>query len=175
LQNGVPDDASRLRPPWRVAFKQFLVGVPCELFGIGNPIKGDDSAGLYIIKQLRRMNGKRPRKNIIIHGAITAPEITPPRSFFKESRIIIFDSAELNLKPGSIALANISDTRYGFFSTHNIPLKLVSSFSSNPSRVWILGIQPEDVSVSERLSDTVRQSADEVITFVGEILRGEEE
>jgi hydrogenase maturation protease len=172
LEKGGPVDALYGKAPWHILLKR-LLQPPCELFAVGNPIRGDDSVGLYVIEHLQHKYGKRPGKRIAIHDPITAPEITPPAPFFKESTIIIIDSAELNMEPGKIALVSVSNTRYGFFSTHNIPLRLIPHLSSEMSRIWILGIQPEDISIKEELSGVVKHSADNIIKVVGTLLRGE--
>ncbi|MEM0118436.1 MAG: hydrogenase maturation protease [Conexivisphaerales archaeon] len=160
---------------WRDDLKAILRQRPCELVGIGNPIRRDDSAGLFVIRHLRKKYGKHPSEGVVIHDPITAPELVRLKLSYKNARVIVFDSAEMNMKPGSIMLANISDSRYGFFATHNIPLKLIPYFAEHPEKTWIVGIQPEDVSIGEGLSNTAMKSVKELVSFFGIIFEGEAE
>jgi hydrogenase 3 maturation protease len=141
------------------------------LVGVGNPIKGDDSAGVYVASQLRRRYGANPNKHV--HITI---ECAPERIFSNLSKktakrneaILIIDSVEANLDPGSIIFASLVDTRYGFFATHNIPPRIFSDFLPSHSNIFVIGIQPENLEIGEGLSSTVRTSADRIIQRVSD-------
>jgi hydrogenase maturation protease len=143
--------------------------------GVGNPIKSDDSVGLYMISRLRRELGAHPRKFVHI-----APPTTSERTFSKlanrarkgSNSVVIFDSVEANAIPGTILFANINDTKYGFFATHNIPLRLIPAINSNSTNIFVLGIQPADTGIDERLSSVVNASANLIVTKVSECIRG---
>ncbi|MEM3185688.1 MAG: hydrogenase maturation protease [Conexivisphaerales archaeon] len=171
MHGGEPEKVTVADSLWHDNLKAILLP-PYELIGIGNPIRSDDAAGIFVIKELQRRFGKRPGKRIIIHDAITAPEMISLKPVFKDSKMVIFDSAELNMQPGSIVLAKISDSQYGFFSTHNVPLKLIPYFSSKPENIWVLGIQPQDISISEKLSKTVKKAAMQVVTLISQVIEG---
>ncbi len=142
--------------------------------GVGNPIKNDDLVGLYMSSKLRREHGANPTKSIRILSA-SSPETAFSKigkdSRFESGTIVIFDAVESDSPPGSIIFANVKETRYGFFATHNIPLRLIPSVSANIAKAFVLGIQAEDTDIGENLSKTVRESADRVVSRIGELIR----
>lgn len=141
--------------------------------GLGHPIKSDDSVGLYMVSKLRKLIGSNPTRHVRIL-AVHSPEAAfsmigkETRSGIKS--IIIFDAIESNSPPGTIVFANITETKYGFFATHNIPLRLVPAISSNAEHVYVLGIQTENSEIGESISKSVRESADRVVDKIGKLI-----
>jgi hydrogenase maturation protease len=86
--------------------------------------------------------------------------------------VIIFDAIEHDSEPGSIIFARLGDTRFGFFATHNIPFKLIPCLSANLENVFVLGIQPRNIDIGEGLSETVLDSANEVVEKLQMIIEG---
>lgn len=146
--------------------------VPLHLVGVGNPIKKDDSVGIFIASKLKKRFGTRPNRLVRIYPPLT-PELLFSKIHLKTGSLIIFDAVEQNSAPGSIIFTNIADTRFGYFATHNVPLKLIPNLSERMANIFVLGIQPEEINVGEGLSEVVRESANEVITnfesFIEEI------
>jgi len=160
---------------WAARAKSLLESkkaVPLHLVGVGNPIRKDDSVGIFICSKLKKKFGTRPNKLVRIYPPF-APELLFSKISLKNGSLIIFDAIEQNSVPGSIIFANIADTRFGYFATHNIPLKLIPNLSERLVNIFVLGIQPEDINVGEGLSEVVRESANEVIanfeSFIEEI------
>jgi hydrogenase maturation protease len=143
---------------------------PVTLAGIGNPIKCDDSVGLYIISQLRRKFGANPAKGVWAEP----PSYNPESVFSKIGKRtgIIFDAVECNRKPGTIIFANVGESKYGFFATHNVPLKLVPGIAENSSKIFVLGVQPANTEVGEGLSPEVIASANKIVELVSELISG---
>src|SRR5579862_7948900 len=139
---------------------------PLQLVGVGNPIKKDDSVGIFIVSKLKKKFGARPSKSVRIHPPL-APELLFSKINLKTGSLIIFDAIEQNSSPGSIIFANIADTKFGYFATHNIPMKLIPAVSERVANIFVLGIQPQDIDIGEGLSETVLRSADEVVAKLG--------
>jgi hydrogenase 3 maturation protease len=138
-----------------------------HFLGLGNPIKSDDSVGSHIISRMKSVYGTRPSENVIIHSFnYRANDFLFSKILGRSHCMIIFDSAEFDSKPGSIIFEELAKTRYGVFSTHNIPLSLLAK----SELAYVLGIQPKDVGIGEKLSDTVQSSANEVCEKVCFIL-----
>jgi hydrogenase 3 maturation protease len=142
--------------------------------GLGNPIKGDDSVGLYIVTKLRREHGANPVKSIHIAYASSSEHtfstITNRKKANLDESIILFDAIEANSPPGTIIFANVQESKYGFFATHNLPLKLISDFANNNSNTFVLGIQPANIEVGENLTEPVLISANRVVEFIGKFI-----
>jgi hydrogenase maturation protease len=164
-----------LMQDWIEAFRTFLSSNrdrPLSLLGVGNPIKSDDSVGLYIARQLRRRVGSRPSPLVRIHGTAARLEALLSKLDLGKTTLLFFDAVEANLPPGSIVFTNVQNEQYGFFATHGIPLKLHPAVRENCGNVFMLGVQPNDLGVGEKLSEPVLTAADEVVGVLAGMLGG---
>jgi hydrogenase maturation protease len=148
-------------------------GKSITFIGLGNPIKSDDSVGLQIISKLRKELGAKPKKFIRIDSGRASPEVAISRVEKKTEgeTIVLFDAVETNSVPGSIIFANLEKSKFGFFATHNIPLKLVPTITAHLSSIFVVGIQPGNTEIGESLSQPVRESMDWVIETVTKMIR----
>jgi hydrogenase 3 maturation protease len=143
-----------------------------HLVGVGNLIRRDDGVGLEVVSKLRKALGPRPTPKLRIHAPSLNPERIMSRVASKGDSLIVFDAVEANKRPGSIVCASLDDTKFGFFATHNIPLKLVPGVSESLDKMHVVGIQPESVDVGEGLSDIVRMASDRLVATITDIERG---
>ena len=129
--------------------------------GMGNRIKSDDGAGIYITQQLRKLG----IKNIVIAengienyiGKINRKE---PKS------IVLIDAMDMGKKqPGFYQLVPVKNLMNTTTNTHNLSLSTISSFL-NIANPWVLGIQPENVSFGLELSDKVKSAADKIVRLL---------
>jgi hydrogenase maturation protease len=143
-----------------------------HLVGVGNPIGRDDSVGIHVVSTLRRRHGARPRPDVWIHRTVLGQERTLSKLGGRKNSVVIFDAVECNREPGQLFCAKLSESRFGFFVTHNIPLKLIPGVAAGLENAWVVGIQPKDTGVGEEMTETVRHSAEVLIGSVGRLLEG---
>lgn len=127
--------------------------------GIGNLLRKDDGAGVYISSNIT------PRGNL---SALTA-EVSIENYIGKINSLapdllVIIDAVDMGAKPGTHKLLDISDIQDITFNTHNISLKRIAEFF--PMQIMILGIQPEKIDIGENLSYIVKNEADKLIEFI---------
>ncbi|MEM2550468.1 MAG: hydrogenase maturation protease, partial [Nitrososphaerota archaeon] len=84
----------------------------------------------------------------------------------KGDLIIVLDAVRANYPPGTILFERISSTKFGFFGTHNIPLKLILERQSLMDYSYLLGVVPYDLSIGEKLSTIVKSAADEIVDLL---------
>jgi len=143
-----------------------------HIVGVGNPIRQDDAVGLEIVSSLRRRLGTRPAPNIVIHPPSLMPERLLSRAAVGGRGLMVFDAVEANREPGSIVCASLAETKFGFFATHNVPLRLIPGVADNLERCFVLGIQPESLGVGEELSATVTEAKSRVVAAMSTIIGG---
>jgi hydrogenase 3 maturation protease len=127
--------------------------------GIGNILKSDDGAGVYISSRIKEsdtisaLTVEVSLENYI--GKINAlnPEI-----------LVLIDCLDMNSPPGTYKLLPVDSIKDMTFNTHNISIKRISDFFKMP--VWILGIQPEKIYFGENISYLVRHEADKIIDII---------
>lgn len=142
-----------------------------HIVGLGNQMRRDDGVGLFVVSKLRRTTRKLQLGSVRIHTPSLRPELLISKiSEKKGNRVLIMDAVEFNAKPGSILLAPINDVKHGFFSTHNIPLKLIPSLFEEGQSNYIFGVQPLDTEIGDKLSDPVNKSAETIISKIVRII-----
>lgn len=142
------------------------------LLGVGNPVRKDDSVGLYIAARLRSCLGSAPSPRVSIHRAVDRPELAISRLDLGSRKLLVFDAVEASKPPGSIVFANIEETKYGFFATHNVPLRLLPSIRENGKNVFVLGVQPHDLGIGEGPSEFILPFAERVVSVISGCIGG---
>jgi len=138
------------------------------LLGIGNPLNGDDGAGMLVAGQFRK------------EGWISLSCGTAPENFtgiIRKTRpdcLVLVDAAAMGLAPGEFRIIprhKIADVSIG---THQLPLSLLIDFLSDAAgRIVLIGIQPDRVVSGEEISLRVREGADRLVHVLssGELCR----
>jgi hydrogenase 3 maturation protease len=127
--------------------------------GIGNLLKSDDGAGVYISSRIKKsfhissLNVEVSIENYI--GKINSlnPDI-----------LVLIDCVDMNSAPGTCKLLPVRLVKDLTFTTHNISLNRLSEFFIMP--VYILGIQPKKIDFGEKISYIVKDVADKLIQLI---------
>lgn len=127
--------------------------------GVGNVLRSDDGAGVYICKNL---NPSRSRSVLVVETSIENYIGKINRS--GADILILVDSMDFGEAPGYYDLLPVEELLDLTFHTHNISLKKISELFRMPVR--ILGIQPADTSFGEELSGPVKKSAESIIQLI---------
>jgi hydrogenase 3 maturation protease len=127
--------------------------------GIGNVLRSDDGAGVYICRNLKL---SRTWSVLIV-------EISIENYIGKINRsgagiLVLVDCVDFGKEPGYYDLLPAGELLDLTFHTHNISLKKISELFTMPA--WILGIQPADTSFGENLSGSVRGAARSIIRMI---------
>jgi hydrogenase maturation protease len=159
---------------WEVGLRKLLgdTRTPLHIVGVGNPMRGDDAVGLEIVSQLMKRIEKTRLSNVILHLPVSMPERVFSQIDCGKERLLIFDAVESGGMPGEVVLASLGDSKFGYFATHNVPLRVMPEVAANPSNVYVSGIEPAVLEVGDGLSDAVRSSADYVVSVVESALGG---
>jgi len=121
------------------------------IVGIGNPLRGDDAVGLYILKEL---DGKVPPNVELIEGETTPERFTEEIERSNPSHVLFVDAAHFGATPGKTKLLGPQKIADVAISTHAMPLSILAEFlrKSTKAKVALLGVQPKTVELSEKLS-----------------------
>ena len=133
------------------------------VIGVGNEMKADDGAGVYIAKQLQE-KVKRPDIDVFIGGA-TPENLTGPVKKASPSHIIIVDAADFGEKPGRLKFLEKDQIEGEGFSTHSFPLSVLVDYLERETgaKVLILGIQAKNTSAANGPSLEVKKAAQSLI------------
>jgi hydrogenase 3 maturation protease len=129
--------------------------------GIGNVLKRDDGAGVYICNKIyQRGNISSLSVEVSIENYIGKINSLNP------DILVIIDCVDIGEPPGNIRLMPVSDIKDMTFNTHNISLNRISEFFR--AKVMILGIQPESVDFGENISYLVMSISNEIINLIND-------
>jgi len=135
------------------------------IMGVGNPLKGDDGLGPFIINGLEDFKNE----NIILIDASTAPEnFTGKIVKEKPSHLIIIDATLMDKEPGHIETFKKEDFANVGVSTHSMSLSFLIKYleSFDVTNILFIGIQPENMDFSLDLSFNVKKNSIELIDII---------
>jgi hydrogenase maturation protease len=140
------------------------------VIGLGHPLKGDDYVGSLVVKDLSERI--KNRSGIDIVDAEDSPEnILNVLNDRRPGLVVLIDSIEAGLEPGSITLMDLSETTYPFFGTHSMPLRVLLEMAPEIPKTVLLGIQPASYEIGEPLSSEVAQAEAEIVMELGSLFR----
>lgn len=139
------------------------------VIGVGNTLRGDDGIGVRVVRALAER--PLPEDVAVLDGGTAGLDLL----FHLEDaqRVILIDAAKMGQRPGDVQLfetervAAVADA--GFSSTHGFGvaevLALARSLGINP-HVTVVGIQPEDASLRDGLSEALASRMPEYVSLV---------
>ena len=136
--------------------------------GVGNPMRGDDAAGL----ELARLLAEREACEVII--AEDVPENYLGPMLQSEAQTVIFcDAVDLREQPGAFALLDLDELAGPSLSTHNASLRLLARClrQSGVRSVLIAAVQPQSTAWGGALSPTVRAGVASLADLLAEALQ----
>jgi len=131
--------------------------------GVGNTMRGDDGAGILVVRALA--SRLRDAPDVLLIDGSTAPEnFTGPLRRFRPDLVIEIDAAHLEQPPGTVAWVDWRDADGMSASTHALPPSVLASFLSADlgCRVSLLGIQPATLDMGCGLSPDVAVAVERV-------------
>jgi len=127
------------------------------IVGTGNALRKDDGIGIYAAKQLRE---KSEYQVLIAENGLE--NHTGKINRLQPDKLIIIDAVNLNMKPGSFKLLPLFEIRDFTGNTHTISFTKLAEMLI-VSEIYILGIQPADLSIGTDITEKVLHSADLIV------------
>jgi hydrogenase 3 maturation protease len=127
--------------------------------GIGNLLKMDDGAGVYISRKIRN---KGNLSSLTVETGIE--NYIGKINSLKPDILVLIDCVELGSAPGIFKLLELNQIQDLTFNTHNISLRRLADFFKMP--VYILAVQPEKVDFGEKISYLVKSIANKIIKHI---------
>ena len=137
--------------------------------GIGNPLRGDDALGIELIKLLRN---RVSRNVLLIEGGPVPENFIGKIKIFAPSHVLLIDAACFGGNPGDASLISPEQITGVIISTHAIPLHLTAELirEVTGAKIMLLGVQPKNVDLGEKISPEVKDSIKRIAGILVEIL-----
>ncbi len=125
------------------------------ILGVGNPFRGDDGAGPYLIERLRGqvdttlLNCEEVPENFL--GTIVEN---------RPNSVLIIDAIDFGLSPGAAALLEEDELEGVKGLTHHAPLHLFMKCvkAETGAKIVVLGIQPQSIELGSEISKKVKET-----------------
>ena len=144
------------------------------ILGIGNRLRGDDGAGPELVARLKeKWEGDEIQDDLRGNRFFIDAEESPEDWFIRvlelQPKVLIaVDAVALQAEPGSVAVLEARTLPESLlFSTHRLPLRsLLKLWGENDCKTLVLAIQPESLNFGQGLSRQVKQSINQLISFL---------
>lgn len=146
---------------------------PIAIIGVGNYLMADEGVGIHATQKLRQ-EFKNDDCDIIDAGV---PSMALLHMTQGRKLVIIIDCAEFGGKPGEIITfkpEQVKRERNSIISLHGTDLlstlDVGQSLGLSQPPIWIIGIQPVKVEMSQELSPEVKKSLNELPRHIEKII-----
>jgi hydrogenase 3 maturation protease len=129
------------------------------LAGIGNVLKHDDAVGVYISNNIVPTSVIHP-----LTVELSIENYIGKINQVNSDTLILADCVHFNREPGYSRLIPLKQLIDHTTHTHNIALNKLNQFFQ--MEVYVLGIQPKDVSFGEGMTPAVKTCADQLISLI---------
>lgn len=140
------------------------------VFGLGNILLKDEGVGVHVVNALKE-RCTFPSDVEIIDGGTLGLDLL--HLIEGKEKIIIIDAVDFKKEPGYIGIIeddNIPATLFKKLSVHHIGLSDVLFAAKlkgvTPSKVSLIGVQPESLELGLELTDCIQQRLDAIIETV---------
>ena len=133
------------------------------IWGLGNPLQGDDRAGIEVALRLQAENRQEIRA---INCETTPGNFIPMIHREKPDSLVVVDAADMGLPPGTVRLIPAELVSETCFTSHDFSLDLMLRDAIGKTRLVLVGIQPARVALMLELSAPVAKAVEEVVKAI---------
>lgn len=127
------------------------------IVGTGNVLRNDDGIGIYLGNQLKEQSEYQ-----VLIAENGMENHTGKINRLEPDKLLIIDALNLNMEPGSFELLPLSVIKDFTGNTHTISFSKLAEMII-VSEIYMLGIQPADLSIGTEITEKVLQSADLIV------------
>jgi hydrogenase maturation protease HycI len=130
--------------------------------GVGSEMRGDDAAGVEVVRRLRKVL-KSPNV-FLIEGGVAPENFTSKIRRFQPSHVIFIDATDFGAEPGEVVLAEPEAITGESISTHTMSLSILAKYlrEQTGAKIALLGIQPARARMGSEMSGAVKDSVKRV-------------
>lgn len=168
-----------MRKPWHCSLRKKLSRLRTKLarephiaiVGVGQMLRGDDGAGVAVVRTLQPLVATHARVLVLDAGAAPENQLGPLRRFVPDL-VLFVDAAQMGEPPGTVCLLSPEETTGLSASTHTLPVGVIAHYlrAELGCEVAVIGIQPARDAFGAELSEAVQEAVDAVVQELGVVL-----
>lgn len=139
------------------------------LVGIGADLRGDDSAGLAVVRAwLGEQRSPNEPVLLILEGGPAPENLTGKIRAFQPELVLLIDAAHMDEPPGTIRWIPLDTIDGMSASSHSLPLSILAEYLTAElgCEVAVLGIQPGQNEIEAELTPAVRAAVGKIVTEI---------
>ena len=141
------------------------------VLGLGNPLMSDEGIGVYLVDRLSELSDKYSEVEFMDAGT---GGLTLLHFFEGREKAVIIDCAMMEEEPGTIKkftpeqVKSVKQLAHQSLHEQDILkiIKMAKTLDQCPKEIVIFGIQPEQVSLGQTLSNELEQKIDDYISMI---------
>ncbi len=142
------------------------MNVHTTVWGIGNPLLGDDGAGLEVIRLLQK---ERPAGFSLRSCELAPGNYLATLARERPARFILVDASDMGLAPGSLRRFPLSRIDSPAFTSHDLPLdKLLEAALPSGCDALVIAIQPQSAGFFIGLSEPAARAVAECARLIAD-------
>ena len=145
------------------------------IVGVGNSLRGDDFAGSFVAKRLANRLPDGAGRPLVLDAENSPEDVARRVRDFGAETLVFVDTTIMGSPPGTVKLMDLQKTEYPYFSTHNVPLRLLANMMGQVKRSFLLAIEPKSTEFGEKMSEEVRRSCVSLVNVICRIVAEYEE
>ena len=127
--------------------------------GIGNVLRKDDGIGVYTARQI-----KESGRIMKLLAEVSLENYISKINRMQADEVVLIDCIDFGREPGYWALLPVELTDGPALQSHHLSLAKLKEFFAPP--IQVLGIQPADIGVGERLHASVKEAGDRIASII---------
>ncbi|MDZ7373426.1 MAG: hydrogenase maturation protease [candidate division KSB1 bacterium] len=148
------------------SLREWAGGKSVVVVGVGNELRGDDGAGVAVVRELQR-------KGLRAVAAGETPELyTDVIKGLACPKVLFVDAVDLGKNPGDVALLRADELADNRWDAHRPSLSLVMRYleQEGAGECLLLGIQPAQITFGQSMSAAVRTAVEQISALLWELL-----
>lgn len=144
---------------------------PTIVLGLGNPLMSDEGIGVLLVNRLSELSENYPEADFVDAGT---GGLNLLHLFEGREKAILVDCANMEEEPGTInkftpvQVKSVKQLAHQSLHEQDILkiIKMAKTLDQCPKEIVIFGIQPEQVSLGQTLSNELEQKIDDYISMI---------
>ncbi len=136
--------------------------------GIGNELRGDDAAGLEVVRRLKKRLKGHPEQLLLIEAGPVPENFTGPLRRFQPEMVLLVDAALMGEEPGALRHLDWKEAAGFPSSSHTLPLETFAAYLVGElgCEVRLLGLQPGGDELGAPISEAMDAAVNRAVAWI---------
>lgn len=162
-------------PAQRIYWMLNSLNKKIAIIGVGNTLRRDDGVGIAVLESLKNSDFRKKAQADLLSFGISCIDLLHRIRSYKS--VLLIDGINAGLKAGELKIFDLGEAEYGlkgsFSSAHELSLRDLFALAKKlgvKTKIFVAGIQVEDTSYQEGLSEGLESKKGAIIDEIREFI-----